>query len=246
MIGVETAENNSRPPAVALATRTPRVAPHPSWQLRVAHVDGETACRVGLPLLLPDLGIHHTFESTEQLLDRRPVVDVVVLDLHLTSAVADGAGRQRAEAVRAVVDAGYRVCVYSAERRRHLLVGCLMAGATGVVHKSEPLAALEHAVRAVARGDIAITQSLVGLAELASRRHAVPWLTERQRQILAGRARGEKFDSIARRLFISRKVAEEHWSTVARKFAGFLRDHSAADLERLLGFEPGDVADWEW
>ena len=68
-------------------------------------------------------------------------------------------------------------------------------------------------------------------------------LTERQRVILSARARGEKFDSIARRLFISRKVAEEHWAAVARKYASFLRDHSPADLERLLGLEPVDLTD---
>jgi two-component system nitrate/nitrite response regulator NarL len=71
----------------------------------------------------------------------------------------------------------------------------------------------------------------------------MPSLTERQRTILSARARGEKFESLARRLFVSRKVAEEHWAVVARKFAGFLRDHSPADLERLLGLDPGDLVD---
>jgi DNA-binding CsgD family transcriptional regulator len=113
-----------------------------------------------------------------------------------------------------------------------------------IVHKSEPLEALATAIHAVAAGQIRITRSLVGLAELAERRDALPCLTDRQRTILSARARGEKFESIARRLFISKKVAEEHWAIVSRKFAGFLRDHSPADLERLLGLEPGDIGDW--
>ena len=82
------------------------------------------------------------------------------------------------------------------------------------------------------------------ISELAERRHLLPSLTQRQRQILSARARGEKFESIGRRLFITKKVAEEHWSIIAKKFAEFLHDHSPADLERLLGLEPGDLVDW--
>lgn len=72
----------------------------------------------------------------------------------------------------------------------------------------------------------------------------LPSLTQRQRQIRSARARGEKFESIGRRLFISKTVAEEHWSIIARKFAEFLHNHSPADLERLLGLEPGDLVEW--
>lgn len=221
----------------------PRAEVHEPRSPAVALVDAETVSRRGLPLLLPAVAFVRSYESTELLVAERPRVDVVVLDVRLGGT--DGREvRQRTEAVRSVVDAGYRVCLYTGERGRHLLVGCLSAGALAIVHKSEPLEALATAIHAVAAGQIRITQSLVGLAELAERRDALPYLTDRQRTILSARARGEKFESIARRLFISKKVAEEHWAIVSRKFAGFLRDHSPADLERLLGLEPGDIGDW--
>lgn len=209
----------------------------------VALVDAETVSREGLPLLVPELRFVATFDSTESLLAARPAADVVILEMHLGGT----GGRpvsQRTEAVRSVVEAGYRTCLYTSERNRHLLVACLVAGASGIVHKAEPLDALTTAVLAVAQGRVVITQALVGLAELAERRHLLPSLTQRQRQILSARARGEKFESIGRRLFITKKVAEEHWSIIAKKFAEFLHDHSPADLERLLGLEPGDLVDW--
>jgi two-component system nitrate/nitrite response regulator NarL len=143
--------------------------------------------------------------------------------------------------VLACATAGYRVCLYSNERRRHLLLRCLQAGAQGVVHKAEPTETLADALFQVAAGAVVITTGLIGLAELAERREQLPTLTDRQRQVLSGRARGETFRSIARRLTISEKTAQEHWSVVTEKFAGYLRTHSAADLERLLGLDTGEL-----
>ena len=219
-------------------TEPPRAVTRPT----VILVDAETITRRGLPLLLRGVNFVGVFDCTEQLVEEHPPAEVVVVDVLL-----GGAGgrqvRQRSEAVRSLAKAGYRVCVYTAERGRHVLVGCLSAGASAIVHKSEPLGALEHAIREVAADHVTITQSLIGLAELAEHRLALPSLTDRQRHILSARARGEKFESIGRRLYISKKVAEEHWSVVAHKFADFLQDHSPADLERLLGLEPGDLMD---
>jgi DNA-binding NarL/FixJ family response regulator len=125
-----------------------------------------------------------------------------------------------------------------------VLAGCLAAGASGIVHKAEPIAALRTAISRVASGEFVITQALVGLAELVERLGELPTLSPRQREVLSARARGESFRSIAQRLFISPRVAEEYMAVVTAKFADFLRDHSAADLERLLGLAPGDLLDW--
>ena len=206
-------------------------------------MDDDTAIRTGLPLLIPELEFVGVYASTEALLLERREAQVVLLDLHLHGTGAAGVN-QGALAVRSVVEAGYPVCIYTNERRRHVLVGALAAGARGVVHKAEPLAAVTQALTAVIAGEIVITQALVGLAELAERRHALPTLTERQRQVLSARARGESFRSIGDRFFISKKVAEEHMAVVNSKFAEYVRDHSPADLERLLGLESGDLIEW--
>jgi DNA-binding NarL/FixJ family response regulator len=209
-------------------------------RVRVAAVDDDTVIRNGLPLLLPGIDFVATFEDVDALLAAAPEVDLVLLDLVLTGTGKLGV-RHGGEAITAVTGAGYRVLIYTNERRRSVLAACLSAGASGVIHKAEPVPALEAAIRDVAGGQVVITPALVGLAELAERRGGLHALTPRQRQILSARARGEPFQSIANRLFISRKTAEEHMAVVSAKFADFLRDHSAADLERELGIAPGDV-----
>lgn len=214
----------------------PTVAP-----IRIATVDDDTVIRDGLPLLLHGVEYGGAFADVHGLLAAQPEVDVVLLDLALRGTGV-AAPLQGAAAVRAVSAAGYpRVLIYTNEYRREVLVACLSAGARGVVHKAEPVTVLHEAIASVARGEVVITTALVGLAELAERRGELPTLTLRQRQILSARARGEPFQSIADRLYITRRTAEEHMAVVTAKFAGFLREHSAADLERHLGIGPGDL-----
>lgn len=209
---------------------------------RVAGIDDDTVMRDGLALLLREHDVVAVFADVRDFLRAAPAVDVVLLDLKLA-----GTGRSEAPqgqaAVRAVAGPGYRVLVYTNERRRAVLAGCLAAGARGVVHKAEPLAALADAITRVVDGQTVITQALTGLAELAERRGQIPSLSPRQRQVLAGRARGESFAGIAARLYITPKTAEEHMRHVSDKFAEYLRTHSPADLERHLGLEPPDLAD---
>ena len=209
----------------------------------MAVIDDNTVIRTGLPGLLSGLTFVDAYEDVESLLAAAPAVDVVLLDLHLQGTGRVGL-REGPDAVREVAEAGYRVCIYTNERRRHLLVKCLMAGASGIVHKAESIEALRSALLQVAGGSIVITQALVGLAELAERRDQMPTLTPRQRQVLSARARGESFRSIARRLLVTEKTAQEHMSVVTAKFADFLRDHSAADLERVLGLDRSEPPHW--
>lgn len=211
-------------------------------RIRVAVVDDDTIMRDGLALLLTAHDVTATFPSVTQFLHAAPEAEVVLVDLKLT-----GTGRiaepQGQEAVRTVADAGYQVLVYTNERRRAVLAGCLAAGARGVVHKAEPLEALSTAIGRIADGQTVITQALTGLAELAGRRGRIPTLSPRQREVLAGRARGESFAAIAARLYITSKTAEEHMQKVTEKFAEYLRDHSPADLERHLGLDPTELLD---
>lgn len=236
------------PPVVRAVARTaavpttvvPRVRESGAGPLRVAVVDNSTVVQAGLPLLLGGVPFVGAFPDTESLLAARPEADVVVLDIQLGAADSRRI-RHGVEAVEACHHAGYIVCVYTLERRMHLLARCLRAGARAVVHKSEPTEALGRALAALAQGGVAVTTVLGDLTELAEGRDSIPELTNRQRQVLSGRARGETFRSIARRLAISEKTAQEHWRIVTEKFAGFLRSHSAADLERLLGWDSADL-----
>ena len=181
-----------------------------------------------------------SFACVEDLLQARPTADVVLLDLHLT-----GTGRvdvtQGAAAIRAVTGAGYRVLIYTNERRREVLASCLAVGAHGVVHKAEPLERVAAALAAVSRGEVVITTALAGLAEVVDRVGQLPALTPRQREVLSRRARGEQYQQIPSHLGISPRTVEGHLAEIGLRFAQYLRHHSAADLERHLGVGPGDV-----
>lgn len=208
--------------------------------VRVAVVDDDTVVREGLTALLPDDIVAVGYPTVDRLLQESPSADLVVLDLSLSGS--GGAHvRQGAAGVQAVSRAGYRVLIYTNENRRLVLAGCLGAGAGGIVHKTEPLEAVAHAVRVVAAGGVVVTPALVGLAEVVERYGELPSLSPRQRQVLAGRARGETFRRIARALGISEKMAHEHMGEVTAKFAEYLRTHSPADLERHLGVGAGDL-----
>jgi DNA-binding NarL/FixJ family response regulator len=217
----------------------------PHHRVTAASVDDDTLIREGVARLLTGLDVVATFARVEAMLDAHPVVDVVLLDLSIPPALAASSVDilQGVRGVAAVAQAGYRVLIYTKERRREVLAGCLAAGAQGVVHKSEPLPAIVEAARAVAGGEIVITTALIGLAEVVQRRGRLVALSPRQLDVLRGRARGESFKSIGARLYIAPKTAEEYMSEVNRRFAEYLRDHSAADLERLLGVGPGDLLD---
>ncbi len=134
------------------------------------------------------------------------------------------------------------MCIYTDERRRLVLANCLSAGASGVVHKTDTPQTLAEALATVAGGGVRITRTLEGLAEVLADRNALPSLTLRQQQVLAGRARGESFQQIARRLFITVDTAKDHMQAVNRHLAVYLRTSTPAELALLLGILPGDLA----
>lgn len=98
-------------------------------------VDDATVIRESLPALMPQIDVVGVHSRVETLLEECPPADLVVLDLHLANS-AQPSARQGVAAVRSVVAAGYRLCVYSQEERRFVLAACMAAGATGIVSKS--------------------------------------------------------------------------------------------------------------
>lgn len=211
---------------------------------RIALIDDLPVVREGFALLHPSLEVVAALATVEDLVATFPSleeVDLVVLDLHLRTT--GGGETQGLEAISSAASLGVPVCLYTGEQRRLVVARCLQQGANGVVHKQDTPQDATQAFRTVAGGGTYFSPSIAGLAEVLDRRGGLPDLTERQREVLAGRARGEPWKTIARRLDISQGVAREHMSTVAAKFAEYLRDSSPADLERALGLSPGDLLD---
>ncbi|WP_374929072.1 response regulator [Kytococcus sedentarius] len=213
-----------------------------SDRLRVALVDDLPVVREGFSVLHPQVEVVAAFATVEEMVEafgEIPGVDLVVLDLHLRTSVGDQI--QGLAAVRVAASLGVPVCLYTGEERRLVVARCLQQGANGVVHKQDAPEEAAQAFQVVAAGGTHLSASVVGLAEVLERQGDLPDLTERQREVLSGRARGESWRIIARRLDISEGVAREHMSAVAGKFAEHLRDTSPADLERALGLSPGDL-----
>ncbi len=215
----------------------------PPPRVRVCSIDDDTIIRAALPALLADHDVVATFSDVETFLSSAVPCDVVLLDLQL-GGLGSAAVRHGARGVAAISAAGYRVLIFTGERRPHVLVGCVSNGAYGITHKAEPIEELSDAISRVARGEIVVTTALTGLVELAHRNGGLPGLTTRQTEVLSARARGEAYRSIAARLYLSQKTVEEHMAEVTRKFSDYLTSHSPTDLETMLGLGPGDLLDW--
>jgi DNA-binding NarL/FixJ family response regulator len=203
-------------------------------------VDDATVIRESFAVLMPQFEVVGTFPTVERLLHARPDADVVVLDLHLANS-AQPDSRQGVAAVRAAVGAGYRVCAYSQEERRFVLAATLAAGARGVVSKAEPLAVAQEAIAAVAAGEVVIPQGLIGLVEVLVRRNSLTILSERQRQVLAGRARGFTYAELATQLYLSESTLRGYWAAVTESVSAHLQHATPADIEHALGLGPGDL-----
>lgn len=217
---------NSRGPRAL--SRRQRLVEAATPRPQVCVVDTSAILRAGLPLVLTTFEFPGLYATAGALLVSHPAAGLVLFEPD-TQAGPDIDG------VRSLVRAGFTVCIYTRDSRRTVAARCIAAGARGLVSKSEPLGALTSALRRLAAGGTAISPQFAGTRAVAPSDE----LTERQLQILAGRARGETFLSIARRLEISERTAQDHWSSLARRFDGFLKTHSPADLERSLGLDAG-------
>lgn len=217
-------------------------AEHVEQPVRFAVVDDATAVRESLGALLPELQVSSTHHSLEDFFAARPVADVLILDLHLVNARQPQAS-QGIDAIRKAVAAGYRVCVYTQEERRFILAACLAAGATGVVSKSSSLAETQAGFLAVSKGELVAPPTVTGLIEVLARRGRLTVLGKRQREVLAGRARGLTYAEMSRTLYLSESTLRGYWRDLTAVVSQYLQETSPGDIEHALGLGPGDLLD---
>ncbi|MBB5873678.1 DNA-binding NarL/FixJ family response regulator [Allocatelliglobosispora scoriae] len=210
----------------------------------VAVVDDASLIRESIGLLMPGLEVVAAVATVEELVSRRPVVDVVLLDLHLANLELQPDVRQGIAAIRALTGCGYRVCVYTQEERRFVLAACIAAGASGIVSKALPSSRAEQIFLEVAAGGTAVPQSVVGILEVLVRRDCITLLSERQRQILHGRARGLSYARIAQQLYVSESTLRGYWLDLTRSLSDSLRSLTPGEIERALGLAPGDLLEF--
>jgi len=122
-----------------------------------------------------------------------------------------------------------------------VLAACVAAGASGLVHKSDPLPDAAAKIERVLAGEVVLPEGLTGLAETLVHRGNLRLLSRRQRELLAGRARGKTYAEIGTELHLSESTLRGYWADLSAVVAEHLQTTSAADVEQALGLAPGDL-----
>jgi NarL family two-component system response regulator YdfI len=148
--------------------------------------------------------------------------DVVLLDVRMPGID----GLEALERIRASWPR-ISVVILTTYNDNELILRGLQAGASGYLLKDCDLETLLNAVRTAARGDTllqagTIERLLLALPSAAAAmppaRHSSPFdLTEREREVLAGVARGERNKEIAARLGLTRRTIDTYLSTIFMK-----------------------------
>jgi DNA-binding NarL/FixJ family response regulator len=180
------------------------VEDHPLYRAALVHaLDGSADVRVGV-----------TAQSVEEFAAfRRPPGTVVILDLKLP-------GVRDAEAVAAVVRMGFVVLVLSAYGDRSDVLAAVAAGARGYLTKDADIDEIRRAVRAVATGGNYVSPTLAAhLLDAPRVRYGTVQLplSDRERQVLALLAEGERDQDIADALSISVRTVRSHLDRIREK-----------------------------
>jgi DNA-binding NarL/FixJ family response regulator len=211
--------------------------------IRVLLVDDHAVVRDGIRSVLesePGFVVVAEADGAEAAVEaaRRTRPDVVLLDITMP-------GRSGLEAVESLLGAapGCRVLLLSVHDRAEYVVRGVRAGAHGYLRKDTSPAELRAAVHAVHAGGEFFSPAVAGrlgaalrgdLPEAAGleaqpRDRSIAVLTAREREVLAGVARGLLNKQVAAELGISVRTVEAHRENISRK----LGVRSVAALTRL-------------
>jgi DNA-binding NarL/FixJ family response regulator len=194
----------------------------------VAIVEDHPVFRHGLQQTIQEDGsleIVGAYGSLEDFLTQAPTrIDVVLLDLHLP-------GVGGAEGVQVVHERGHHILVVSASSSPDMVVAAIGAGANGYLTKDAETAEILRALTEISRGGTYVSPTLASHL-LTVARHKGPeplQLSDRERQILALVAAGERDQDIADQLFINVNTVHSHLDRIRDKTGRRRR----ADLTRL-------------
>jgi DNA-binding NarL/FixJ family response regulator len=192
--------------------------------LTVVIADDQLLLRAGFRKLLDgedDLSVVGDAGDGQQALDlvaeQRP--DVVLMDIRMP--VMDGIEATRRITTRFPDTAVLVLTTYDLDE---YVFAALEAGASGFLLKDSPPDELISAIRIVARGDALIAPSITRrlIVEFTSRAvragaRALPPISEREREVLTGVARGLSNAELAAQLFIGEATVKTHVSSLLTK-----------------------------
>ena len=214
--------------------------------IRVAIADDHPVVRRGLRAFLDSLDdIDVVGEAVDGEAAVRLAVteepDVLLLDLKMPKL--DGIGvisRLRSRG------ASTRILVLTSFTAQQEVIPAIRAGADGYLLKDADPSELEHAIRAVHRGDplLAPEAAAAVMAAVSGRTPDLPELdrlTPREREVLAGLGRGLSNRALAEELFISEKTIKTHVSSILMKLGLTDRVQAALFAVRVGLADPRDI-----
>jgi two-component system, NarL family, response regulator NreC len=198
--------------------------------LKILLADDHAVVRQGLRALLEREG----FEVVAECCNGREAIrlcekyrpDVAVLDVSMPVLNGIDAAREITKTTAAT-----KVVLLTMHTEDHMVLASLRAGVKGYVLKTRAADELVHAIRAVSKGEMYLTQSIsrtVVQAFLSKETLPESPLSDRERQVLQLVAEGKTSKEIASLLNISVKTAESHRSNIMDK----LDIHDTAGLVR--------------
>lgn len=181
----------------------------------VGAIDDHPALLHGLEAVLSGaLGICVDFvpaATVAEFLALRRHCDVVLLDLSL------GDGSTATDNVRELVEAGYPVLLYTQEHQQRPVARGLLAGASGVILKSQPIEDLAAAIRQAARGEPYLSSDWAAALESEAQLGA-PLLSPRELEALQLYATGMPLKSVARIMGVTQDTARMYLLRVRSKY----------------------------
>jgi DNA-binding NarL/FixJ family response regulator len=129
------------------------------------------------------------------------------------------------------------ILVYTQESAPRVHVACLLAGASGVVHKSEPLESLGEAIDVVAGGGVVIDDRMANLIDVLVGQHRLD-LTEAEASVLALTAHGWTRRRVARQLGSTDSTVDKHLRSIRDKFGDEVHLVELADSFGLRDLAP--------
>jgi DNA-binding NarL/FixJ family response regulator len=215
--------------------------------IRVVVVDDQALVRAGFAMVL---GIHDDIEvvaeagtgveATQAARRHRP--DVILMDIRMPEMD----GLEATSRILRDADWDVRVLILTTFDPDEYVYQALRAGASGFVLKDIPADQLATAVRTVAQGGAllapSITRRLIGqftepLTVDAAVSRRLERLTNREREVIVGVARGASNSEIAAELFIGPATVKSHVSSILTKLG--LRDRTQIVV---FAYESGLVA----
>lgn len=188
-------------------------------EIRVVAIDDHPVMLLGMKEAARESGAALAFvetaRSVAELRSDAQDADVALLDLRLDD------GSRPKDNVEALIARGFTVLVYTDGAHLTWMSDAIMAGALGIVLKSQPVGCLVEAVSTVHAGEPFLS---VELAEVLHTSASLrPQLTQREIQVLTLLFHGLVTKQVARRLDLQESTVKEHLKRIRNKYAALGR-----------------------